>query len=155
MSASSVGSHDRPAPEGWASSRRRSRPWLLDGYAPAGGVVSTLPEMVWFLTETVALSTPGLASLNPIAGVRSAMQGRRSGMFWVIDIVPGSDRTMVWHNVQTGGYSSYLAAFPQTRRGVVVLANVADASAERRVADGLVHWLGVPVGPESRSPPFR
>jgi len=87
--------------------------------------------MVWFLTETVALSTPGLASLNPIAGVRSAMQGRRSGMFWVIDIVPGSDRTMVWHNVQTGGYSSYLAAFPQTRRGVVVLANDADASAER------------------------
>jgi CubicO group peptidase (beta-lactamase class C family) len=141
MPATSVGSHGRPAPAGWASKHRRSQPWLLDGYAPAGGVVSTLPDMMTFLTAVVAGSAPGLASLDPIAGAASEVAGRASGMFWVVDTVPGSGRTMVWHNGQTGGYSSFLAVFPQARRGVVVLADIADAPALRRIADGLVRWL--------------
>jgi len=98
--------------------------------------------MTRFLTAVVHRSAPGLASLDAVEGVASARPGSRSGMFWVIDIVPGSDRSMVWHNGQTGGYSSFLAVFPAAQRGVVFLANVADAPAQQRVADGAVRWIG-------------
>jgi hypothetical protein len=48
-------------------------------------------------------SAPGRASLQPIGNFEPDKPARASGMFWVIDGVPGSDRTMVWHNGQTGG----------------------------------------------------
>ncbi len=62
-------------------------------------------------------------------------------MFWVIDTVPGTDRTMVWHNGKTGGYSAFLALYPQTRRAVIVLANTSRAAEQQRIAMALTSWL--------------
>ncbi len=46
---------------------------------------------------------------------------RQIGMFWMVDTVPGTGRQMVWHNGATGGYSAFVALFPQ-RGAVVVMA---------------------------------
>ncbi|MDQ2850036.1 MAG: beta-lactamase family protein, partial [Actinomycetota bacterium] len=94
-----------------------------------------------FATALLDRSAPGSASLDPIGQFTPGEPDRAWGMFWVIDTVPGTDRTMVWHNGQTGGYSAFLALYPQARRAVVVLANVARASEQQRIALGLTRWL--------------
>jgi CubicO group peptidase (beta-lactamase class C family) len=119
----------------------RARSWTMDAYAPAGGVISTSADMTTLVRALLDGSAPGASattSLLPIAGDPSA---RDIGMFWMIDHAPGTERTMVWHNGQTGGYSSFVALYPQARRGVVVLANVARAKVAQRVATGLTEWL--------------
>jgi len=44
------------------------------------------------------------------------------GLGWHIDD-DLADKTVLWHNGATGGYSSYLGYFPDTGEGVVLLAN--------------------------------
>lgn len=110
---------------------RRVQPWATDSYAPAGGV---LDDMARLATSRLDGSGPGRRSLSRSAVSRPAGQGG-SGMFWVIDSVRGN-RTVVWHNGQTGGYSSFIALYPQARRAVVVLADVARESDQQRIAFG-------------------
>lgn len=114
---------------------------MLGGYSPAGGAISTIADMTRLATALLDRSAPGLVSLDPIGRFESDQPERASGMFWVIDSVPGTERTMVWHNGQTGGYSSFLALYPQARRAVVVLANVARATEQERIALALSRWL--------------
>ena len=66
---------------------------------------------------------------------------RQIGMFWMVDTVPGTGRQMVWHNGATGGYSAFVALFPQTRRAVVVMANTARPKETERIATALARWL--------------
>jgi len=129
------------AARGWTAAGRRSQPWLLSGYSPAGGVVSTIADMTLLATALLDGSAPGQAALDPIGNVTPDQPARAFGMSWVIDTVPGIDRTMVWHNGQTGGYSAFLALYPQTRMAVVVLANVARAAEQQRIAFTLTSWL--------------
>lgn len=136
------------AARGWTGAGQRSQAWLLDGYSPAGGVVSTIADMTVLATALLDGSAPGQASLDPVGDVAPPDQpGRAAGMFWVIDTVPGTDRTMIWHDGQTGGYSAFLALYPQTRRAVIVLTNVARAAEPQRIAFALTRWL------VRRSPP--
>ena len=73
---------------------------------------------------------------------RTARWGWSSlGMFWMTDTVPGTKRQMVWHNGATGGYSTFLALFPQARRAVVVVADASRPKDTERVATGLARWL--------------
>ena len=58
----------------------------------------------------------------PVAPLADVGDHRQIGMFWMVDTVPGTGRQMVWHNGATGGYSAFVALFPQTRRAVVVMA---------------------------------
>ena len=129
------------APRGWTAAGRRSQPWVADGYAPAVGVVSTLADMTRLANALLDGSAPGLASIQPIHHTIPDRPGRVSGMFWAINPVTGTGGTMVWHNGLTGGYCAFLALYPQTHRAVIVLADVAKAGEQRRVAIALTHWL--------------
>lgn len=144
MAASAVASPQQTAPPGWSSSGRRRSPWVMGGYAPAGGVISTINDMARLAVALLDGSAPGSSSLVPIGGVETGKPDRATGMFWVIDSAPESNHTMIWHNGQTGGYSSFLGLFPQTGRAVTVLANVARASEQQRIALGLVRRLAAP-----------
>jgi len=63
-------------------------------------------------------------------------------MFWIID--PRPDGTaMIWHNGATGGYSAFLALFPQTRLGVAALASVSRPAEPQRIALGLARSAGL------------
>jgi CubicO group peptidase (beta-lactamase class C family) len=101
-------------------------------FAFIGATASTRFEIG---SATKALT--GRGSLIPPEGITTTRAGQASGMFWVIESVPGISRTMIWHNGQTGGYSAFLALYPLAGRGVVVLANVARAAGQRRIALGL------------------
>jgi CubicO group peptidase (beta-lactamase class C family) len=63
-------------------------------------------------------------------------QHRRSGMFWMVDSLP-SGNVMIWHNGATGGYSAFLAVFPEARRAVAILASVSRPADQQRIALGL------------------
>jgi len=52
------------------------------------------------------------------------------GLFWQIFTAPNGYRR-VWHNGETGGYSSYLAVYPEAKKAVIVLAAHANAFARR------------------------
>lgn len=139
--ATRIATRTDAALRGWTAAGRRSQPWFLRGNSPAGGAVSTLQDMTRLAAALLDRSAPGLAALDPIGCFVPDQPARATGMFWVIDTVAGTDRTMVWHDGQTGGYSAFVALYPQTRRAVVVLANIARATEQQRIALALTRWL--------------
>jgi CubicO group peptidase (beta-lactamase class C family) len=145
MGASAVSRRGVTARPGRSGGGRRRQPWIMDGYAPAGGVVSTIEDMAILAGALLEKTAPGTASLRPVTSGRTGKTDETSGMFWVIHTPPGTHGTMIWHNGQTGGYSAYLVLYPETGRGVIVLADVARASEQQRIALGLTTWL-VQVG---------
>jgi CubicO group peptidase (beta-lactamase class C family) len=139
MTSSAVATRGAAAPHGWSPSGLPRQPWVMDGYAPAGGVVSTIGDMARLAGALLDGSAPGLASLNPIETVPTESPHRARGMFWVVDSVPGTGRSVVGHLGRTGGYSALFALLPRTRRAVVILENVSRGPQERqRLAFGLV-----------------
>lgn len=146
MRSSTVADRSNTAPRGWSAVGRREQPWIMDGYAPAGAVVSTITDMSRLATSLLDGSAPGYRSLSPVEGVETDASYRATGMCWIIDAMPGVGRTMVWHNGQTGGHSAFFALFPQANRAVVVLANVARASEQQRIALGLMRVHTFPGG---------
>ena len=143
MEATAVGNRNTSAPGGYSARGRREQPWLMGAYAPAGAVVSTIADMSRLAVALLAGTAPGRDSLDPLIADTGAWH-RRSGMFWVIDSVPSTGRSMIWHNGQTGGYSAFFALFPEASRAVVVLANVALASEPERIGLGLVKSIAAP-----------
>jgi CubicO group peptidase (beta-lactamase class C family) len=138
MTTSAVASSQETAAPGWSSKGRRRQPWVMGGYSPAGGVISTISDMARLAVALLEGSAPGTGSLKPLSGIDTGRPNRATGMFWVIDSGRDSNRTMVWHNGQTGGYSSFFGLFPDRGVGVVVLANVARARELQRIAVGLL-----------------
>jgi CubicO group peptidase (beta-lactamase class C family) len=141
MDASTVSSRGSTARPGHSSGGRRRQPWIMDGYAPAGGVITTIGDMAILATALLEDKAPGATSLRPVTGVATGKPDEGTGMFWVILTSPRTHRARIWHNGQTGGYSAYVVLYPQARRAIVVLADVARASEQQRVALGLTTWL--------------
>ncbi len=149
MTDSSAGREPRRAvSRGWTASGRRSFPWRPSGYAPAGDVISTAGDVISTAADMAALAeallegrAPGSAAMSALPGYHAGRSAAGQGMFWIISTVPGSDRTEVWHNGQTGGYSAFFAVYPQARRAVIVLADVADAAGQQRIARHLIRWV--------------
>lgn len=134
-----VASRPRHAPAGLGAVGGWRQPWIPDGYAPAGGVLSTISDLGGLATALLNGSAPGLSSLQPLIGT----ERRGIGMFWLITAVgKGSDlRTMIWHNGLTGGYASFFALYPQTRQAVVVLSNSQGTSNIETMALALADWM--------------
>jgi CubicO group peptidase (beta-lactamase class C family) len=108
------------APAGYSSGGRKEAPWVQDGYAPAGGVVSTSGDMALMLQSL--LRGTGIEAL---AARKDFGDGDRIGLFWLISPLAGTDHTMVWHNGGTGGYRSFVGLDLVRKRAVVVLSDVA------------------------------
>ncbi len=123
----------------------------MGGFAPAGGVISTIGDMARLAVALLDGSAPGIASLTPIEGVATAAPNRASGMFWVIESDPGTDRKMIWHNGQTGGYSSFLGLAPHSGRAMIALVNISRASEQQRIVSRLARHFAdqLPADPDS------
>jgi CubicO group peptidase (beta-lactamase class C family) len=132
MTSSSVATRDHTAARGRTRSGLSRQAWVLDGYAPAGGVISTI-EDVNRLTQALTDGTaPGIDALTPIPDVASAAPDRASGMFWVIEQL--GDATLTWHNGMTAGYAAFLGVLRDRGRGVAVLADAARGPEQRAIA---------------------
>lgn len=101
---------------------RPSEPWVMDGYAPAGGTVTTAADLTRLAQAVLANRAPGSAALRPIAEGSEA--DRRIGLFWLQTRVGERDTLVSWHNGRTGGYASFLGFDPARGRAVIVLADV-------------------------------
>jgi CubicO group peptidase (beta-lactamase class C family) len=152
MTVSTVATPQQTAPPGWSSMGRSRPPCAMGGYAPAGGVISTLSDMVRLAVALLDGVAPGSSSLAPIEGVATGGGPNRArGMFWVIESQPGTNRKMIWHNGQTGGYSAFLGLAPRSCRAVIVLANVARARDQQRIAIGLAPRFAAQVRSDPES----
>jgi CubicO group peptidase (beta-lactamase class C family) len=107
------------AAEGSAASGRARDPWTASGYAPAGaGAWSTTEDLARLLIAVIAGTAPGADAVTPRF---AASEDSRIGYGWFTTNFDGA--TLTWHNGGTGGFRSFLALDPATKRGVVVLGN--------------------------------
>lgn len=107
-------------PEGYSSGGRKEAPWIQDGYAPAGGIVSSAGDLS-LLVQSLLRGT----GVDALAPRRDYEEGERIGLFWVTSPLTGTDRKMIWHNGGTGGYRSFVGLDLEKKRAVVVLSDVA------------------------------
>jgi CubicO group peptidase (beta-lactamase class C family) len=100
------------------------KPWSLAAFAPAGGIRSSMTDMMKFASAQWApLATAN--SADPLAMAREKQRdvpgGLGIGLGWHI----AKDGTTRWHNGETGGFHSMLLVRTEDRRAVCILANTA------------------------------
>lgn len=94
--------------------------WRLTGFAPAGGVTSTIADLAKLSRALLDGSAPGAAALA------------RNDCFWVRG-GSSSGGPVVWHNGMTGGYAAYLGLWPDSDWAVIVLLDAADMATVTRI----------------------
>ena len=120
-----AGMKNRLAP-GHNSAGVRVKNWDLPTLAGAGALRSTAKDMLKFLTANMGLQpSPLRPALEQSHVPRFKNSDMEFGMGW--HIRPAFGARYVWHNGGTGGYHSFAAFDPKAKRGVVVLANSANA----------------------------
>lgn len=103
--------------------------WDFAALAGCGAVRSTVSDLLKLVAAEVdPASSPLKASIQLVSQRRRAIPGVRWSMAlgWMI----AGDGTTLWHNGQTGGYSSSVFVNPGLKKGVVVLANGADSAVD-------------------------
>ena len=119
---------------GHAGSGQPRQPWIAGAYAPAGGVVSTVADMAKLVTALLEGTAPGQRALSAVGDVATESPNEAAGLFWVIARRTRMGVPLIWHNGATGGYSAFVALFPELRVGVVALANVDRAAEQQDIA---------------------
>jgi CubicO group peptidase (beta-lactamase class C family) len=159
MTSSTVAVKGATAARGRTKSGAGRQPWILDGYAPAGGVIATIEDVARLTAALVDGTAPGIESMAPLHDVAPSAPGRKAGMFWIIeplesldlfqrgnrrpdDAEPTTGAVLAGHNGTTAGYSAFLGIARQAGRGVAVLADTSDGPAQRTIALQLLRSLG-------------
>ena len=90
--------------------------------AGAGAIRSTANDMLRYLKANMGIDGSPLATAMKLAQQPRRNLGKtiRIGLAWMT-----TDKGIVWHAGQTGGYRSFLGFTADGRRGVVILANSA------------------------------
>lgn len=138
MAATSTDPRQHRVKRGWTSAGRHAMPWRMDGYAPAGGAVSTIADMALLATALLDGSAPGRRAMAALPGATTDVADVEQATFFQVRTVAETGRRMVCHNGQTGGYSAFLGVFPEARRAIVVLSDTAVAAITTRTALALV-----------------
>ncbi|SDS30848.1 serine hydrolase domain-containing protein [Microlunatus soli] len=105
---------------GYTASGRPSANWVMGAYSGAGGLRSTLPDMITYIRAQADGSAPGADALRPIAPAGK----QRIGYAWMTTTTVGGG-TITWHNGGTGGFTSFVGFDRDAGRAVVVLNNTA------------------------------
>lgn len=112
---------------GYNEAGARTCYWRFPVLYGCGAIKSTGADMLRFLAAQ--LNAPAGSSFARTHKTVITMPGGSVGHGWHIDafssMVTGLP-AIVWHNGATGGFHSYVAFMPGTRRGIVLLANQAD-----------------------------
>lgn len=110
--------------EGHDFERRRTPPWDLDALAAAGGVWSTVHDLLTLIEANLHPERPDLAALSPalrLSQAPRAASGRDGaiGLAWLVD--PATGR--IGHSGAILGFTSDVWFNPRTDTAVVVLTN--------------------------------
>jgi CubicO group peptidase (beta-lactamase class C family) len=107
--------------------------WSLDALAGAGGLSSSLGDMLRYLRAVSAGDGPlGAAARMAEEPRREAFAGTRIGLTWNTNVADG----IVWHNGETGGYRAFAGFSADRTRAIVILAN-----STLPIDDIAFHWL--------------
>jgi D-alanyl-D-alanine-carboxypeptidase/D-alanyl-D-alanine-endopeptidase len=123
--------------------------WTSNALQGDGALFSSANDMVKFLAANMGkLPSPLFAAMKKTQQpLRDAVPFLKVGLGWHVCSALGVNG-LVWHNGGTGGYRSYIGIDPDTRRGVVVLANGASD-----IDDIGVHLVGISDGLEEYKTP--
>jgi hypothetical protein len=101
---------------------KSAKNWDFDALAGAGAIRSTANDMLRYLKANMGTGQSPLAAAMKFAQrPRSDMaKTMRIGLAWLT-----SNKGIVWHSGETGGYRSFLGFTADGRRGVVILTNTA------------------------------
>lgn len=104
-----------------------ARHWQWDVLAGAGTLLSTGDDMSRYLQANMGLLKTSLAAAMRLAHEprRDIGGGDRIGLAWMTHHTAQGD--VIWHNGETGGYSSFIGFTSDGRRGVAILANATGA----------------------------
>lgn len=99
-----------------------------DAYLPAGGLTSTIDDMLAYARAQLDPASPLAPTHAEITAIESTNADYKTmginmdaiGMAWIID----KENGFTWHNGGTGNYNSYLAFDPASQTAVVVLSNL-------------------------------
>jgi D-alanyl-D-alanine-carboxypeptidase/D-alanyl-D-alanine-endopeptidase len=121
LTMSATGFDARPV-QGY-SNGRKVPPWHLGPMAAAGGLYSTVSDMVKLLTACLRPQGTSLAESAPLALATHAVRGPQGemGLGWHHALRDG--RRVSWHNGMTGGYSSMIALDIERQSAIVALSN--------------------------------
>lgn len=106
--------------EGTGDNGLRARPWHLDGYAPAGGLVASAQDMAAY-AQVLLDPQPALAGLLDAPVDLAAAAGSVTGRGFAHRQVGA--RHLRWHNGGTGGFRSFVGVIPEERFALVLLGS--------------------------------
>ena len=108
---------------------RRGRPvrrWDLAALAGAGGLRSTVHDLLAFLRLQLGDGPPALARAAALTQVvRTRHRGIAIGLAWTQLPLLGTEHEVLFHNGATGGFRSFAAFAPAAHTAVVVLSSSA------------------------------
>ncbi|HZX69718.1 MAG TPA: serine hydrolase [Rhodanobacter sp.] len=101
--------------------------WQFGALGGAGALLSDGTDMLRYLQANMGLLTTPLAAAIALTHQprRDIGGGDRIGLAWMTHHTPHGD--VIWHNGETGGYSSFIGFTRDGRRGVVILATATGA----------------------------
>lgn len=108
------------------SRRGRPRPPIEDLIPAAGGLRSTVEDMLRFLRACADPGDDELGEALALAQRPQADQGKRMkvGLCWMI-LRRGRQPPLIWHNGETWGFRSFAGLVPSRKRAAVALSNTA------------------------------
>ena len=125
MQGAEVARHNTPASPtftmGWSAPGFPQQPWVMDAFAPAGGVRATIVDMAKYAQALLAGNLAGSEGMPPLFATDDP--DSRVGYAWFTTRVRG--REIVWHDGQSGGFAAMMAFDRQRQTAVVILSDTA------------------------------
>ncbi len=117
---------------GHAPSGRPVEPWILSGYAPAGGAVTTARDLSRLATALLDGSAPGIKALDaltPLIAAQPGRDGKQTAMFWQLNYW-ADGRVVTWHDGMSAGYGALIYLDRPHQRASIVLSDVAVSASD-------------------------
>lgn len=106
--------------EGTGENGLRARPWHLDGYGPAGGLVASVEDMARY-ARVLLDPPPALAGLLAAPAGLAEAEGSLTGTGFLHRRF--GQHHLRWHNGGTGGFRSFVGVIPEQRFALVLLGS--------------------------------
>ena len=115
---------------------------FFPGEVPAGGLYSTLDDMVKYLAYVMGQTGSSLNSLLPLMFQPRFQErpGVKIGLSWDLSTLPGTMERIIWKGGSLNGFKSYVGFLPDKGVGVVFLLN-SEAVDETPVAEKTLAFL--------------
>jgi CubicO group peptidase (beta-lactamase class C family) len=134
---------------GHSRTGRPRPPWHLTGLAGAGGLHSTVPDLLTLARAHIGLASGELAEAVALTRATTHRINARSAAHpgWIAADLPRTRHRVMFHSGGTGGYRSLLAIAPDHGAAVVIL-NANSRPVDRPGLDLLAQIIGSGAGPD-------